>query len=88
MDVSAENHCPTPKTTDEPNIFSDGNNGTVLFRGYTPTQLQSCEFEDIFYLMVWNDLPTNKQREVLRHSLAEAMCNIPSSVVDTIASFS
>ena len=82
------NHYPTPKTTDEPQIFSDGDNGTVLFRGYAPTQLQSCEFEDIFHLMVWNILPTNKQREGLRHSLAEAMCNIPSSVVDTIASFS
>ena len=87
MDVSDEHRCLTLIPTDGPQQFSDGNKGIVLFRGYTPTQLQSCDFEDVFYLMVWKDLPTNKQREILRHSLAEAMCNIPSSVVDTINSF-
>lgn len=66
---------------------SDQGKGYILYHGYTVDQLQSCEYEDLLHLMIWGSLPNENQRETLRLTLAEAMCHIPPSVVDTVQSF-
>jgi citrate synthase len=66
---------------------SDGERGFLLFHGHTLEELSGTDFEDILHLMIWEELPTASQREVLRYSLATAMTKIPPSVPKVIKSF-
>ncbi|OQE36827.1 hypothetical protein PENCOP_c011G03351 [Penicillium coprophilum] len=64
--------------------FSDHEHGLLLYRGYTLDQLWGCDFEGMFYLLLWGIYPTASQCEELRQRLAQYMQEVPDIVRRTI----
>lgn len=54
----------------------DADKNLIIFRGYTPEQLQNYDVEDCVHLLVWGQLPTPSQRSSLCSALSGAMSPI------------
>ncbi|KAJ5698835.1 hypothetical protein N7462_000840 [Penicillium macrosclerotiorum] len=64
--------------------FSDHERSELIFRGYTLEQMWEKDFEDMFHLLLWGALPTDRQRVELSRTLAQNMQNIPAAVHQAI----
>ncbi|KAH8804394.1 putative citrate synthase [Xylogone sp. PMI_703] len=63
--------------------------GITLFRGFLANQIwgRDADFEDHFHLLVFGKDPFPEEREKLRRRLANAMTNVPETVVKVIQAF-
>ncbi len=62
--------------------FINGEEGVLRYRGYPIEQLaEKASFEEVIYLLVWGELPTESQLDEFRGQLAEHG-NIPAELVD------
>nr|QTE75995.1 ZopR3 [Diffractella curvata]BBU42028.1 putative citrate synthase [Diffractella curvata] len=70
-------------------ISSSDARGLPMIRGYSVEQLYSLQsdFEDLFHLMVLGKYPTPEEKEILRHTFAQEMINVPDTVVAAIKAF-
>src|SRR5690242_5158632 len=50
--------------------YLDGEQGILRYRGYPIEVLaERCDFVEVSYLLIYGELPTNKQLEAFRNSL-------------------
>jgi citrate synthase len=67
-------------------LYRNGNEGIILYRGHPLGTLVGKSYEEITYLLIWGELPTEKQWVDFQHKIVEAMV-VPPNVHQLIASF-
>ncbi|KAI5863031.1 putative citrate synthase [Durotheca rogersii] len=65
----------------------DGMLGTIRYRDFPiETLFHEYDFEDVMHLLIWGQIPTQKQKDDVRELMAEAMV-APQTVKDVISAF-
>ena len=54
---------------------------TLRYRGYAVTDLLECSFEEVAYLLLWSDLPTENQLREFATRLHKSAQSLPETVV-------
>lgn len=69
-------------------IHSDGENGTLEFRGRRVEDLaRDHDFEEVSFLLIWNHLPSPAEKQTFRNNISTACQMVPQSVIDVVRSF-
>lgn len=67
--------------------FIDGDKGILRYRGYAIEDLaESSSYEEVFFLLFFGELPTNKQLQEFKYNLF-SLSSIPVQIQDLIRTF-